>query len=416
MKLITLFIYLILTFSWLYILIFSFKEIAKNKHNSKSLIYILFIILFIDSLRTLIESTYFGTRWASQYGVFPKEVFIFLSNPYLLFIPKIINLFSALTIIFIIIKKWYPEKIKEDNKLKRKYKEEKKDKKLLKTLNKDLDRLVKEKTKELEELNQNLQERVEEEIAKNRIQEQKLFNQSKMASMGEMIGNIAHQWRQPLSTISSLSSGTSLNMSAKVIKEEEVIEKLNQITTTAHHMSQTINDFQDFFKPNKESIKFTLEELVNNTLRIVEPIIKANFIEIKMLKHHSCTLVGPYNEYTQVLMNIFANAKDAFKSKDYENKVIKVILSKEDKYCVIEIVDNAGGIDENIIDKIFNPYFTTKAKTEGTGLGLYMSKEIVEKHMNGKIEVKNVDTEYNNVKRKGVSFKIKLESKIACNI
>lgn len=193
MKLITLILYFLLTLSWIYILYFSIKEIAKGKLSSKSLFTILFLILIIDSIRTIVESLYFGTRLASQYGVLPKDVFLILSNPNYLVIPKLINAIAAISIILLIIKKWYPNKITEEDKLKEKYLEEKKTKEELEKLNKNLDKLVKEKTKELEDLNKNLENRVKEEIEKNKQNEQRLFNQSKMAAMGEMIKNIAHQ-------------------------------------------------------------------------------------------------------------------------------------------------------------------------------------------------------------------------------
>ena len=389
MKLITLLIYLLLTISWIYILYFSIKEIAKGKLSSKSLFTVLFLILIIDSIRTIIESVYFGTRLASQYGVLPKDIFLILSNPNYLFIPKLINAIAAISIIFLIIRKWYPNKINEEDKLKEKYLEEKKTKEELERLNKNLDLLVKEKTKELEELNKNLENRVKEEIEKNKQNEQRLFNQSKMAAMGEMIKNIAHQWRQPLSSISTLSSGTKFQLELGKVDEKDIKENLQHITNTAKHMSKTIDDFQNFFKPSKQATTFTMQELIDASLKITTPMLKLVHIELDIINESNCNIKGPINEYTQVMINLITNAKDALSHSEVENKKIKLHTKKIDNKCTINISDNAGGIQKDIINRVFEPYFTTKHKSQGTGLGLYMSKEIIEKHLNGSIEVKN---------------------------
>ncbi|UTJ07213.1 sensor histidine kinase [Arcobacter roscoffensis] len=389
MKLITLLIYLLLTISWIYILYFSIKEIAKGKLSSKSLFTVLFLILIIDSIRTIIESLYFGTRLASQYGVLPKDIFLILSNPNYLFIPKLINAIAAISIIFLIIRRWYPNKINEEDKLKEKYLEEKKTKEELERLNKNLDLLVKEKTKELEELNKNLENRVKEEIEKNKQNEQRLFNQSKMAAMGEMIKNIAHQWRQPLSSISTLSSGTKFQLELGKVDEKDIKENLQHITNTAKHMSKTIDDFQNFFKPSKQATTFTMQELIDASLKITAPMLKLEHIELDIINESNCNIKGPINEYTQVMINLITNAKDALSHSEVENKKIKLHTKKINNTCTINISDNAGGIREDIIDRVFEPYFTTKHKSQGTGLGLYMSKEIIEKHLNGSIEVKN---------------------------
>ncbi|MFK2823034.1 sensor histidine kinase [Arcobacter sp. YIC-80] len=391
MKLITLIIYFLLTVSWLYILYFSVKEIIKGKFSSKSLFTILFLILIIDSIRTIIESLYFGTRLASQYGVIPKEIFLALSNPQFLFIPKLINAIAAIIIILLIFKKWYPNKITEEDRLNQKYLEEKRNKEELEKLNKNLDLIVREKTKELEKLNKNLESKVKEEIEKNKKNEQKLFSQSKMAAMGEMIKNIAHQWRQPLSSISTLSSGTKFHIELGAIKEKEIKENLQHITDTAKHMSKTIDDFQNFFKPNKEYVIFTMHDLIEASLKITAPMLNSKHINVEIQNDSNCTIKGPLNEYTQVMMNLITNAKDALIQHENENKKIKIHTKKINDKCTINISDNAGGIKDEIINRIFEPYFTTKHKSQGTGLGLYMSKEIIEKHLNGSLEVKNTN-------------------------
>jgi len=398
---------MLLTASWIYILIFSSKEILKGKFSSKSLFVILFLILIIDSIRTIIESLYFGTRLASQYGVLPKELFTILSNPAYLFIPKFINAIAAISIIILIFKKWYPNKIHEEEKLQKKYEEEKKNKLELQELNNNLDMLVKKKTKELEELNAKLEEKIKIEVNKNKIQEQKLFNQTKMAAMGEMLKNIAHQWRQPLNTVSTLSTGTKMNIEMRLATDKSIIENLDSITDTARHMSQTIDDFQNFFKPDKAYTDFTMKELIDTTLKIAGPALKAKDIQINIENISNCSINGPINEYTQVMMNILTNAKDALKNKNIDEKTITIKTEKVDDMCTIQIEDNAGGIDTDIINRVFEPYFTTKHKSQGTGLGLYMSKEIIEKHLGGFIEVNNTP--------KGAKFTIKVANAV-CNL
>lgn len=316
------------------------------------------MILIIDSIRTIIESLYFGTRLASQYGVIPKEIFLALSNPQFLFIPKLINAIAAIIIILLIFKKWYPNKITEEDRLNQKYLEEKRNK---------------------------------EELEKNKKNEQKLFSQSKMAAMGEMIKNIAHQWRQPLSSISTLSSGTKFHIELGAIKEKEIKKNLQHITDTAKHMSKTIDDFQNFFKPNKEYVIFTMHDLIEASLKITAPMLNSKHINVEIQNDSNCTIKGPLNEYTQVMMNLISNAKDALIQHENENKKIKIHTKKINDKCTINISDNSGGIKDEIINRIFEPYFITKHKSQGTGLGLYMSKEIIEKHLNGSLEVKNTN-------------------------
>lgn len=410
MKLLTLIIYAFLTISWLYILLFSIKEIIKNKLNQKTLFIILFTILAIDAIKTLIESAYFGTRLASQYGALPQEVFTFLSNPYYLIIPKLINALAAIIIIFLILKRWFPTEIKENELLEEKYKKEKSDKEELALLNEKLDLLVEEKTIELKKLNEQLEKRIQIEVEKNKENEHKLYMQSKLASMGEMLRNIAHQWRQPLSTLSTLSSGTKMQIDFKTIDEDGIRSNLDQITSTAQHLSQTIDDFQNFFKPDKEAVNFNCNELVEKSLKLTEASFKSHNINVNQISKSICTLNGYENEYIQVIMNILNNAKDALKKTDQDLKQIDITLNCVDGSCTIDIWDNAGGINENIIERIFEPYFTTKHQSHGTGIGLYMSKEIIEKHMNGKIEVSNLEKEIEGKTYKGACFTISLDA------
>jgi signal transduction histidine kinase len=220
-----------------------------------------------------------------------------------------------------------------------------------------------------------------------------LSQQSRLAQMGESINMIAHQWRQPLNNI----NGSVVLMDLKISKQENInndlLEKeFDEIETTTAYMSHTIDDFRDFFKPTKEKVNFNLEETIANAIRLLKPMVAHDEINI----HHQCKenikLFGYPNEIGQVMINIINNAKDALLSNNInKEKNISIFLRKENKKVVICIQDNAGGINLDIIKHIFDPYFSTKLKKDGTGLGLYISKMIVEEHMSGKLSVKNSD-------------------------
>jgi signal transduction histidine kinase len=203
--------------------------------------------------------------------------------------------------------------------------------------------------------------------------------------MGEMLSMIAHQWRQPLSAISATSGSISLKARRDKLDKDAVMELANNITNYAQHLSSTIDDFRNFFKDKKDKESITLGEVVASTLSIVS--MSLSNANIKILTNlNSDTPIQTYtNELKQVVLNIIKNAQDALIEKDIQNPYIKIDVDN----TTIKISDNAGGIPENIIDKIFNPYFSTKTKKDGTGLGLYMSKTIIEEHCGGKIGVEN---------------------------
>ncbi|APW65347.1 hypothetical protein LPB137_05550 [Poseidonibacter parvus] len=240
--------------------------------------------------------------------------------------------------------------------------------------------------------------------------EKLLFQQAKFASMGEMIGNIAHQWRQPLSSISVLASGLKLEKELGIISDEDFTYAMDNIISTTKYLSQTIDDFRGFF--NHKNIKVTtfhISNLIDKTLSLVNSQLKNK--EIELIKIIDDFKISTYeNELIQVLLNIINNSKDALLNKK-EKKVIQ-IRTYQDKINVhIEILDNAEGISLDIIDKIFEPYFTTKHKSQGTGIGLFMSKEIVNKHLNGNISVFNDTFEADNMTYKGAKLTISLPRK-----
>ncbi len=219
-------------------------------------------------------------------------------------------------------------------------------------------------------------------------QEIQLIKQSRLAQMGEMISMIAHQWRQPLNVISTISGLIRLKINN--IEKEEIESRLIQIENQTTYLSNTINDFRDFFKPDKAKNEIFVQDLIEKTLNIISSNLKSS--NIKIIKDFQCDekLFIHQNEVMQVLLNIIKNAQDALLEKKIENPMITISAKCGiNTTCLITIEDNGGGIDENIIDSIFDPYFSTKGEKNGTGLGLYMSKTIIENHCNGKLEVEN---------------------------
>ena len=242
--------------------------------------------------------------------------------------------------------------------------------------------------------------------------ENMLVHQSKMASMGEMLGNIAHQWRQPLSIISTISTGIQLKKDLNLSQiEDEDIKQLKKIDSTVYYLSETIEDFRNFFKPDKEKESFNLGNSWKKTINLLESKFKTISIEIIENIDNSLELYTLQNELMQVFMNILNNAKDALESKNKSRKLIFIDIYKENSNAIILIKDNAGGIKESIKSKIFEPYFTTKHQSIGTGIGLYMSLEMVTKHMNGLIEVQNTTYLYEKEEFKGACFKLTLPLK-----
>ncbi len=237
--------------------------------------------------------------------------------------------------------------------------------------------------------------------------EQILFQQSKMASMGEMLENIAHQWRQPLSVISTAASGIQMQRAYNILDESIMDKSLELIVSTTEHLSGTIDDFRNFFKQDKEKTEFKIGDSITKSLNIVSSkfknrniVIQQDLVEIKVL--------GFENELVQVIMNLLNNSRDALEKIDINDRIIFIKTFIKNKKAYLTIQDSGGGIPEDIIGKVFEPYFTTKHQAQGTGIGLYMSAEIIAKHMNGDLEVENKVFEYNDKKYKGAYFVITL--------
>jgi len=266
---------------------------------------------------------------------------------------------------------------------------------------------LQESNEELEAHKQNLEQKVQEALEINRKQEEQLQQQSRLAQMGEMISMIAHQWRQPLGAIST----TAVNLEMKLelesfdfgtkegIKEahDYFLHRLRNINGFVQNMTTTIDDFRNFYKPNKASVILSLDVVIEKSLKIIQASLENDNIELIKEYHSKQEMQVHDSELMQVVLNLLKNAQDSFKDKKVNYP--QIILKTEGNS--FSICDNGGGISPHILDEIFDPYFSTKNEKNGTGLGLYMSKIIIQEHHNGKIEVKNT--------KNGVCFKVTVE-------
>ena len=259
----------------------------------------------------------------------------------------------------------------------------------LQKLNNSLESIVEIKTKKLQYLNNNLEDKIKEELKKNREKDQKLIQQSRYAALGEMIANIAHQWRQPLSAIYSTCTGMNLQLELKLAKEQDMQDSLKNITKYVDYLNQTIEDFRAFFKKDKDIVRFDINTILQKSINITSSAYKDNNITITFESSKKIEAIGFPNELAQAFINIFNNAKDALIENQIYDKQVLIQCHVQKEYSCIEIYDNAGGIPQEILTKIFDPYFTTKHQSQGTGIGLYMSKEIIEKNLKGLLEVEN---------------------------
>ncbi|MCX8058385.1 MAG: PAS domain S-box protein [Spirochaetes bacterium] len=242
---------------------------------------------------------------------------------------------------------------------------------------------LKEYSDQLQELNSNLERMVNEAVEDIRKKDQLIIHQSRLAAMGEMIGNIAHQWRQPLNSLSLLIQNIKDAYDYNELTKEFMEKMENQALKLIEHMSHTIDDFRNFFKPDKQKIKFSIKDSINRVIDIVSATFDNYRISIYIDIKEDIMIEGYPNEFGQVILNLLTNAKDLFLEKKTVNPFVKISVFKKEKNVIIEVQDNGGGFSESVLKNLFQPYFTTKE--HGTGIGLYMSKYIIEKNMNGKI-------------------------------
>ena len=242
---------------------------------------------------------------------------------------------------------------------------------------------------QLEVHNKELKKEIKEELKKNKDKDKLLFQQNKMAALGEMLGNISHQWRQPLMEISSLFLPIEAKLHMDIsLDKDEILESINKLNEITKYMSNTIDDFRDFFATDKEKIEFKLLDQINSTINIISGGLKSHNIKLDIIIKKNPTLKGYKNEYSQVLINIINNAKDILIQRKIKDPYIKILIYEENENIITGIEDNAGGIKVIPIEKIFEPFFTYQ-KLNGSGLGLFMSKLIIEKNMNGELLAEN---------------------------
>ncbi|MDH5464625.1 MAG: ATP-binding protein [Thiovulaceae bacterium] len=279
------------------------------------------------------------------------------------------------------------------------------------TYEKELVKELQERSLELLSLNQSLEERVNQELIKNQQHLQKNFDQARLAQMGEMISMIAHQWRQPLSAVTSITANLLIKLQfidttpygKEILQLHELFgSKLHEIDRIMQLLSQTIDDFRNFYRPDKEKKIIKVNAPIDKALSIIEASLKSKGVELDINYQTTKEFSVHESELMQVLLNILKNAEDNFLEKEVKNPHISINTLDTNEGIQIKVCDNGGGINDEIIQKIFTPYFSTKDEKNGTGLGLYMCKIIIEDHHGGTLDVFN--------EAEGCCFLIQLKS------
>jgi PAS domain S-box-containing protein len=245
-----------------------------------------------------------------------------------------------------------------------------------------------------------MEAKVVERTRELREKDQMLIMQSRQAAMGEMISNIAHQWRQPLNSLGLVIQQLPLFYEKGQLDGYLLTKNVRNSMEIIKHMSATIEDFRNFFKPDREKADFRLKDVIDHLLSLIKESFENNRIRIKVVENADPVVHGFQNELAQSLLNILNNARDTFIERGCDNPAVTITIASQDGKNVITIADNAGGIPEEIITKVFDPYFTTKGPQHGTGVGLYMSKAIIEKNMGGRLSARNTGD--------GAEFRIEL--------
>ena len=256
---------------------------------------------------------------------------------------------------------------------------------------------------QLEAINRTLEERVLDSVAELRLKDQMMIQQSRQAAMGEMINNIAHQWKQPLNNLGLILQSMAYEFNAGVLTLKDMEIESKKCMDLIGFMAQTIDDFRSFFREDKEMKTFGIRQSISRAIRLVSASLMDHNIKVVVEPGDEIQVNGYSNEYAQVLLNLLGNARDVLLDRQVVDPVIIVKASKEDDGAVVTIRDNGGGIAAGIMEYIFDPYFTTKEPGKGTGIGLFMSKTIIEKNMGGSLSVSNVEN--------GACFKVKIGSR-----
>jgi signal transduction histidine kinase len=261
---------------------------------------------------------------------------------------------------------------------------------------------VKKKEILLEDINKNLELKVQIAIDEAQKKDRAMLHQSRLARMGTMLSMIAHQWRQPLSEVSGILMELETASKFKKADDTMIQESVKESNKVIQFMSYTIDDFRNFFKPDKQKVYFYIEDSCYEAISLIGASIKNYNITLNKKIKCNCEIYGYKREFAQVLLNLMSNAKDALIQKEIKKPTIDLEVDYIDGYSIVTIKDNAGGVNTEHMDLIFEPYFTTKGSLQGTGLGLYMSKMIIEKNMGGELSVENKDD--------GAVFKVKIKA------
>jgi signal transduction histidine kinase len=382
-----------------------------KKHMSKNHLYkqIKFKGIEVDN-----QIGVYGKTKKLQWNIILRESYTFLFksfNNLLLFIGLFIVLLISLSIYFSI--KLFKSILKPLDIVTTNMKNMAQDKScevVAKTEYSELDNLL-ESFIFMQEKIKNREKKIFSEMEKNREKDIKIYEQSKLASMGEMIGNIAHQWRQPLSIISTASTGMKMQRKFNMLSDDKVDDTCEIINTQTQYLSKTIDDFKDFVKGERVLLDYDLKECMESFIELITPSAKNNNLNLILNFEEDIKLEGYPNELKQCLINIFNNSKDVVVDLADEDKLLFISAKKDNDSVSINIKDSGGGIPENILLKIYDPYFTTKHQSKGTGLGLHMAYNLIVEGMKGSIAASNVKFKYNNKEYKGANFKILLPLK-----
>lgn len=241
----------------------------------------------------------------------------------------------------------------------------------------------------LRKLNATLEQRVGEELARNREKDHLLIQQSRLAAMGEMVHNIAHQWRQPLNSLGLIVSNMRDDFRFNTLTPESMEQDVERVRQLLVRMSTTIDDFREFFRPDREETQFDVAEAAKQAISIIETTLKNNHIDLAVDMPSGLTVTGFHGQYAQAVLNLLANAKESILEKKVGNGQIRLRLEEREGNAVLSVEDNGGGIPEAVLPRLFEPYFTTKE--QGSGIGLYMVKMIVERNMHGNVAAANIE-------------------------
>lgn len=248
------------------------------------------------------------------------------------------------------------------------------------------------KQQQLEGLNSTLEDRVNSTLNELRVKDRIMMTQGRQAAMGEMINNIAHQWRQPLNNLGLVAQNIKADHDHGTLTPKTLTDDVDKIMNTIMFMSHTINDFSNFFSSDRVKKTFHIFLGLTKVLAMIEASLSKQGIQLVIEQHDKeVSVEGYFNEYNQVLLILLNNAKDALLERGVERPVITVRISREGEQALVRVSDNAGGIPEEIIGLIFDPYFTTKEHDKGSGIGLYLSRSIIEEHFGGTLTAANIE-------------------------